>query len=161
MDISPGTKQTAIALRFPNGVAAVSDESMRAWMEYVYQQNPVPTNATGVPVDITLIDPNGNIINEPTVTSDTSGHFSFTYNTAKGVPGTYTALVTFQGSNSYWPSYSESTFVVAPAPTGTTAPTATPTSIADMYFIPLSIGIIVLIIIVFAVLVLLMLRKRP
>ena len=35
-----------------NGTAAVSDTSMANWMEYLYMQQPQPTNATGVTVNI-------------------------------------------------------------------------------------------------------------
>ncbi|MGD0644838.1 MAG: PQQ-binding-like beta-propeller repeat protein [Candidatus Bathyarchaeia archaeon] len=161
LDKSAGTTQPSIAMRFPNGVAAVSDASQTPWMEYVYMQNPAPTSATGVPVGITLIDPNGNIINEPSVTSDTSGHYSLNYKVSSGVPGTYTALATFSGSNSYWPSYSETSFTVDNAAKATPVPTATPTSVADMYFIPAIAGLFVLIIVGLIVLALLVLRKRP
>ncbi len=116
LDKSAGTTQTTIAARFPNGVPAVSDASQTAFMEYVYMQNPKPTSTTGVPVSITLLDPNGNIINEPTVTSDADGHYSLDFKTSSGVPGMYTALATFQGSNSYWPSHAEYTFMVDSAP---------------------------------------------
>jgi outer membrane protein assembly factor BamB len=37
-DVSPGTADYALRARFPNGVAAVSDESMSEWMLYVYKQ---------------------------------------------------------------------------------------------------------------------------
>ena len=37
-DISVGTQQTEQAARFPNGIAAVSDASQAAWMEYVYMK---------------------------------------------------------------------------------------------------------------------------
>ena len=47
-DISPGTQQYSIVARLPNGVPAVSDESMSQWMQYVYMQFPKPTNVTGV-----------------------------------------------------------------------------------------------------------------
>ncbi len=40
VDISAGTKQAEQAARFPNGVPVVADESMSAWMEYVYMQKP-------------------------------------------------------------------------------------------------------------------------
>ncbi|MGD0995860.1 MAG: PQQ-binding-like beta-propeller repeat protein [Candidatus Bathyarchaeia archaeon] len=160
LDISAGTTQSNIAARFPQGVAAVSDASMTPYMEYVYMQNPIPANTTGVLVQVTLIDPNGNTINLPTVTSDASGHYGLDYK-VPNVPGTYTAIATFSGTDAYWPSYSETTFQVDPAPAATPAPTATPTSVANMYFVPMSIGIIVLIIIVLAVVVLSMLRKRP
>ena len=40
IDTAAGTKQNEQAARFPNGVPAVSDASMSAWMEYVYMQKP-------------------------------------------------------------------------------------------------------------------------
>jgi len=49
---------------------------MTEWMEYLYQQQPMPTNATGVPVSIDVIDANGNYRNIGTATSDTTGAFS-------------------------------------------------------------------------------------
>ena len=48
IDTSAGTKDNEIATRFPQGVPAVSDDSMAPWMEYIYMQKPIPTNATGV-----------------------------------------------------------------------------------------------------------------
>ena len=55
-DISAGTRQKEQAARFSNGVPAVSDESMSSWMEYVYMQKPRPTNVTGVPTIISVVD---------------------------------------------------------------------------------------------------------
>ena len=43
MDISAGSKQNAVALNFPNGIPCVSEASQSRWMEYVYQQQPIPT----------------------------------------------------------------------------------------------------------------------
>ena len=34
---------------------AISDESMSSWMEYIYMQKPIPTNATGVTVTLALL----------------------------------------------------------------------------------------------------------
>ena len=68
-DVSPGTLDYALKARFPNGVAAVSDESVSAWMEYVYMQMPRPTNTVGVPVTIDVIDANGNYRNIGTATT--------------------------------------------------------------------------------------------
>ena len=62
MDISAGTTQTEQAADFPHGVPCASDTSMTAWMGYVYQQQPEPTNFTGVTVTLTAIDPNNNFI---------------------------------------------------------------------------------------------------
>jgi hypothetical protein len=45
-DTSPGTTDTSIKLRFPNGVPVVSDEIQSQWMLYVYKQFERPTNAT-------------------------------------------------------------------------------------------------------------------
>src|SRR3972149_9616597 len=59
-DISPSTNDAALQMRFPSGVAAVSDESMTPWMLYVYKQFERPTNATGVTVTIDVIAANGN-----------------------------------------------------------------------------------------------------
>jgi disulfide bond formation protein DsbB len=50
---------------------------------------------------------------------------------------------------------------VAEAPQATAAPTPTTASMADQYFLPVSIAIILAIVIVGAVLALLLLRKRP
>ena len=72
VDISAGTRQDEQAARFPNGVPAVSDESMGAWMEYVYMQKPMPTNAKGVEVSLDTLDPNGNFVHIGTATTDTS-----------------------------------------------------------------------------------------
>ena len=62
MDVSPGTQQSEQKDDFPNGVPCASDASMPTWMDYVYQQQPEPTNFTGVAVTLTAIDPNHNFI---------------------------------------------------------------------------------------------------
>ena len=54
-DISAGTTQDQQAADFPNGVPVASDASMKDWMGYVYQQKPLPTNFTGVPVTIDVL----------------------------------------------------------------------------------------------------------
>ena len=64
-----------------NGVPCVSDASQEAWMEYLYEQQAMPTNTTGVPVTINAIDPNGNYINLGTVTSNANGFYNFEVNT--------------------------------------------------------------------------------
>jgi hypothetical protein len=164
MDVSPGTTQSAIYYRFPNGVPCVSDASESAWMEYVYHQRPWPANATGVPVDITLIDPNHNIVNLPATTSDSSGHFSVAVNTntlAAG-PGMYTVIVSFPGTNAYYPSSAESSFVVTSAPP-TPIPTAPPvTGLASTGSLELGVAAVIIVIVVIGiVLAVLTVRKRP
>ena len=158
MDISAGTKQGERAYRFPNGVAAVSEDSMSPWMEYVYEQKGRPVNATGVPVSLIVLDSNGNYREIGTATSDADGFFSL--NWKPDIEGKYTVFASFAGSKGYYPSHATTAFTVdAAAPTP--APTATPTtSMTDAYFLPAVAGIIVAIVIVGIVLALLV-RKRP
>jgi hypothetical protein len=141
------------------GTPAISDSDQSAWMEHLYQQAPVPTNATGVPVSVYTIDPNGNYVSIGDTTTDMYGNFGISYTPA--VPGTYQIFATFKGSEAYGPS-SSSTFLTVdkPVTTNTPAPTAIPESLADAYFIPATIGVILTIIIVGAVIVI-MLKKRP
>jgi hypothetical protein len=158
-DISAGTKQATQQAVFPNGVPVSSDASMKDWMGYVYQQKPLPTNFTGVEVTIDVLDSNGNYRNIGTATTDTTGLYSLTW--TPDIPGNFLVVATFQGTNGYWPSYSETTFAVS-QPHPTTAPVATAApSMADQYILPGIVGIIVTIVIVGVVLALLMLRKRP
>ncbi|MCW3996823.1 MAG: PQQ-like beta-propeller repeat protein [Candidatus Bathyarchaeota archaeon] len=161
-DISPGTKQSGIALRFPNGVPAVSDSSQTKWMEYVYYQNPRPSDAVGVDVSLTIIDPNGNINNVGTTHSDANGVYAFqiTPDMTTAGPGLYTVIASFDGSGAYWPSKAESTFVINAAAPTATPPSTPPQSAADLYFLPAIAGLFVLIIVVAIVLGLLMMRKR-
>jgi hypothetical protein len=72
-DISAGTNQNEQAARFPNGVPAMSDASMKDWMAYVYMQKPRPQDATGVPIVISVLDANGNYREIGNVTSDADG----------------------------------------------------------------------------------------
>jgi hypothetical protein len=159
MDIAAGTTQTQQAADFPNGVPCASDASMTAWMEYVYMQKPEPTNFTGVPVTLSVLDSNGNYRNIGTATTDAFGSYSLTW--TPDIPGNFTVYANFAGTNGYWPSTAETHFY-ASAPAPTAAPTATPAaSVADTYFVPAIAGLFVLIIIVLALVVLSMLRKRP
>jgi hypothetical protein len=159
MDISAGTKQNQQAADFPNGVPCASDDSESAWMEYVYMQKPMPTNATGVPVTLSVIDSNGNYRQIGNTTTDASGTYSFSW--TPDIPGKYTVIATFAGSNSYWGSSAESAFTASAAPA-----TASPYPVVnlpptEMYFTISTVAIIIAIAIVGAVLALLMLRKRP
>lgn len=157
-DVSPGLSDTVISARFPNGVPAVSDESMSDWMLHVYKQFPEPNNATGLEININVIDANGNFRNIGTTTSDGSGTFSYVW--TPDIEGKYTVIASFAGSNSYWPSSDETAFAVAP-PIATATPqpeTAAPP--VEMYFMGSTVAIIIAIAIVGA-LVMMMLRRRP
>jgi outer membrane protein assembly factor BamB len=158
-DQSPGTKDDNRIARFPNGVPAVSEESQEEWMEYVYMQQPKPTNATGVDVVLSVIDPNDNCYEVGRTTGNANGIYQMTF--VPDVPGEYTLIATFPGSTSYYSSSAQTAFVVedaAPTPAPTDAPAE---SVADIYFVPAVAGIIVAIVIVVALQVLLLLKKRP
>jgi len=157
-DISAGTKSDALTARFPNGVPAVSDDSMTAWMEYVYMQMPKPTDATGVEVTLDAIDPNNNFVHIGTVTSDASGFYSYQW--TPDVPGKYTVIATFAGSKSYWPSQTETSISVSEAPTPTQPEPAAPLPPFEMYTLYATIAIIIAVAIVGLMLVRI-LRKRP
>lgn len=157
-DKSPGTEEYAQTARFPNGVPAMADEDMSAWMEYLYQQQPMPANAKGVEVTVDVIDANNNYRTIGKATSDASGAFSLMW--TPDIPGKYTVVAIFAGSKSYYASYAETSFGVDQAPEPTLAPTPQPQSIADQYFMPMSIGIIAAIVIVGALLALLLIRRK-
>jgi hypothetical protein len=162
IDTSGGTTQDIITTRFPNGLPAVSDDSMEAWMEYAYQQQIKPTNATGVPVNIDVLDSNGNYRNIGTTTSDANGQFSFTW--TPDIPGDYTVTTSFLGTESYYPSSAEAFFTVS-EPVATPLPTATTEGVATtndlmMYLVPSVLAIIIAIAIV-GVVIVMTLRKRP
>ena len=155
-DIAPGTKAYDVAARFPNGVPAVSDDSMTDWMQYVYMQYPRPSETKGVDVSISVIDPNGNVYDVGTATSDASGFYSCVFEPE--VPGKYTILSTFTGSKGYYGSFAETAINVEDAPTATEQPIVEEKqSIADLYFIPAVIAIIIAI----AIATVLILRKKP
>ncbi|MGA2682437.1 MAG: hypothetical protein ABSF44_11645 [Candidatus Bathyarchaeia archaeon] len=159
-DIAAGTKQTQQAANFPNGVPCASDASISQWMSYVYQQQPEPTNFTGVQVQIAVLDSNGNHYPIGTATTDASGMYTLSYTPT--IPGNYTVFATFAGTNGYWPSSAETSFV-AQSPAPTAAPTATPvTGLASNTTVEYGIiAIIIVIVIIGAVLALLVTRKHP
>ncbi len=158
MDVSPGTIDDPIKLRFPNGVPAVSDDSISDWMLYVYKQFARPTNATGVEVTISVLDSNGNYRNIGTTTSSADGFFSYSW--MPDITGEYKVYASFAGSAAYYGSHAESAFTVDEAPEPTAAPTQPPASVVEQYFIP-SVVAIILVIILIGVVLMLMVRKRP
>ena len=156
-DISAGTQQNEQAARFPNGVPVISDADMTEWMGYVYQGKARPSDATGVDVVVSVLDPNGNCYEVGTTTSDASGFFKVSFTPL--VPGDYTVIATFAGSEGYWGSSAETGISVESAPAATAPPTESPASAADLYFMPVSTGMIVAIVVVLALLVLLLRRR--
>jgi len=164
LDASPGTQEPTQKAMYPNGVPAVSEASETAFMNYLYEQQPYPTNITGVPVTISAVDPNGNYILLGQATSDASGTYCLTVNTNSltAGAGTYKVVASFAGSYSYAASSAETYFTVnsaAPTPAPTTPPV---TGIASTGTVLLGVvAIIIVVIIIGIVLAVLTLRKRP
>ena len=159
-DQSPsGRHNVAGSLDFAlKGTPAISDADQEAYMEHLFQGNTMPTNAKGVEVTLEAIDPNGNLVPIGTTTSDVNGNYGFAY--TPNVPGTYQIIATFAGSEAYGPS-SGTTYLAVGNEAATPAPTTTPTeSIADLYFIPATVGIIIAIVAI-GLIIILVLRKRP
>jgi hypothetical protein len=155
-DISAGTTQATQAANFPSGVPCVSDDSMSGWMEFVYMQQPCPTNVAGVDVTLDAIDPNNNFVHLGTATSDASGNFGFEWKTPD-VPGKYNIIATFAGSESYYASYAETYASVQEAPAATPPP---------QYPVPVDytltiVGMGIVLLIAIAIIGLLILRKKP
>ena len=111
----------------------------------------------GVTVDVSVLDPNGNFYSVGTTTSDGTGFYKVMF--TPEVPGEYTVLASFAGSNAYYGSYAETSVGVTEAPAATTAPTPTPAPPTDTYVLGLGITAIV-VIVVFGLIIILMLRRR-
>jgi hypothetical protein len=157
-DISPGTSTYALTARFPDGVPVVSDDGMTSWMEYVYMQYPRPADVTGVKVTISVLDPNNNVYEVATATTDENGAYSAVF--TPEVSGKYTVMASFAGSKSYVGSHAETAIDVNDAVSNVTPePTQAPQSMADLYFLPVSIVLIIAIVAVLALMILLF-RKR-
>jgi hypothetical protein len=158
LDMSPAAQDYASKVRFPNGVPAVADEEMSEWMDYLYMQNATllnnPPKPKGVSVRLSAIDPNNNVIDIGTVTSDSGGMFKKLW--TPSIEGEYTIYATFDGSNSYWGSYSETALGVVAAPAAATPepPQAPPDYTALMY------GILVAVIIAIVIGLIALFRKR-
>jgi hypothetical protein len=155
-DQSAGAKKKVQTGEF-NMVPAVSDESMGAWMEYIYMQKPCPSNTTGVTVLLQTLDPNGNFYDIGTTTTDAYGNFKLLWKPP--VAGEYSIIATFSGSESYWQSYAETALGVTEAPGATPGPTPVPASMTDTYIAAATAGIIAAIVVVGLVIVLIIRRR--
>ena len=114
MDVSPGTKDSEIMVRFPKGVPVVSDESMSEWMKYVYMQFERPSAVNGVPVKIEIVDPNGEYAWIGTATTDEDGNFAYSF--APQIKGQYMVIATFDGSGAFYGSHAITYLQTDPAP---------------------------------------------
>ena len=159
-DISAGASKNAVAANYPNGLPCVSDASMTQFMEAVYEQQPMPTNTTGVPVTISVTDSNGNCYPIGTATSSPSGFYSLTWTPT--ISGNFTVTATFAGTNSYYGSSATTAFYASnpPAtPASTEAPIGNVATQSTLEYI--GIAIIIVIVIIGAVLAILVTRKHP
>jgi hypothetical protein len=141
----------------------VSKDSMTTQMEYLHMQHPIDglnhnVTMTGVPITLTAIDSNGNVVNIGK--TSTSAHYG-TFEMAWTPPaeGTYKIIASFAGDDSYGSSAATTAIAVSTAPVITPTPTSTPTiqTPTEIYFAVSTLAIIIAITIVG----LLMLRKRP
>ena len=107
-----------------------------------------------------VLDSNGNYRQIGTAATDENGMYSLTW--TPDIAGNYTVYAQFAGTNGYWPSSAETSFVATGAH-ATEAPTATPTTglASESTVEYVGIAIIIVIIIIGAVLALLMMRKHP
>jgi outer membrane protein assembly factor BamB len=106
------------------GTPAIADEDMAEWMEYLYMNKPMPTDATGVPVMLQAMRSNGSIIDIGWATSDIMGHYEFKW--TPPAEDTYKILATFCGSESYWMSSAQTALLVEAAPEAPPEPTEEP-----------------------------------
>lgn len=123
-DQSVGSQKAATKLGLEYA-AAVSDPSQEGYMEYLYEQQSLPSNITGVKVHLTAFDPNNNTEDLGYVTSDASGLFHLSW--TPPVPGEYVVTASFAGSASYGPSLAKCALFVYTSPTAAVVPAATPT----------------------------------
>jgi outer membrane protein assembly factor BamB len=108
MDVSPGTKDAELSLRFADGVPVIADGYMSEWMLYVYKQRPRPANAVGVNVKLEAVAPDMSYMDLGSTTSDAYGNYAFSF--SPETEGTYTIIATFEGSGGYYGS-TDTTYV--------------------------------------------------
>lgn len=86
-------------------------------------QQPKPTNAKGVNVHLTAIDPNGNFQDIGTTTTDLNGKYAISW--TPPVEGTYHVTASFEGTDSYYTSQDTTYFAVNPVASPQVTPTPT------------------------------------
>jgi hypothetical protein len=136
VDQSPG--QTAIGVPAA-GTPAIADEYMDQWMAYLYMQQPMPTNATGVSVKISITDENGNLAYNTQVASDVLGHYAISWVPANN--GLYTVTAAFEGTNSYYASMAVTSIAIDNEPNS--VPTATPQVTSNPTTVPTATPVVI------------------
>jgi hypothetical protein len=124
-------------------------------MEYLHMQKQCPASATGVPISLDALDPNGNYVHIGDVTSDGySGTFGFTWEPE--VPGQYQVTATFMGDDSYGSSFATTYATVDEAP----AATATPEPQKATDYMPMMYALLAVGIVAILLMLVLIFRKR-
>ena len=153
-DQSPGTTCKGTPAK---GTPAISDNDMTAWMEYLYMQQSMPTNAKGVSIELKATDSSGQTTVIGTVTSDINGQFQAAW--TPPTSGLYTVTATFVGSNSYYSSHGQTAISVS-ATGATPAPSPESKGLSNdtlgMYIIVAA----VIIVIAIAIVAVLIVRKK-
>jgi outer membrane protein assembly factor BamB len=148
------------------GTPAIADEDMTPWVEYLHMQKPKPEDATGVPVKLAYMLPDGSWKDIDEVISDDHGTFGFAWTPPD--EGTYLVKALFSGSESYWPSDATTYVEVGAAPPEPATPAGVQEDINEAVdslndsFTPLFYGLVVAVVvaIVIGVVNLWVLRKR-
>jgi hypothetical protein len=104
---------------------AVSDESMQSWMEYIYMQKVIPTDAIGVQVTLTATSPSGQVTEIGTATTNIAGSYGIPW--TPNEEGQYLIKAVFSGTNAYGSSYDMTYLGVGPAQAQPTQPSQSPT----------------------------------
>jgi len=113
---------------------AVSDESMQSWMEYLYMQKVIPTDAIGVQVTLTATSPSGQVTEIGTATTNIAGSYGITW--TPNEEGQYLIKAVFAGTNSYGSSYDMTYLGVGSAEAQPTTSPAIPTSTPSLTTTP-------------------------
>ena len=161
-DQSAGAKAKIATGEF-SVVPAISDANQAAWMEYVYMQKPMPSNAVGVQVVLTAVAADGTRYTIGTATSDIGGSFGISW--APPAAGVYQVIANFAGTSSYGSSYATTHVAVgtaanAPNTSPSVSPSVAPPPTADpsteTYVLVAAVAVIVIVAAVAAI----FLRKR-
>jgi len=113
-DISPATESDAIKFRFPDGVPAVSDESMSEFMLYVYKDFARPTDTTGLKITVFAQNEVDQTFEIGTTTSDAMGKYSITWTPPK--EGNYKIYAYFDSTASFYGTTATNSLAVSSAP---------------------------------------------
>jgi hypothetical protein len=176
MDMSPGDQgsfQNPTApldsSTKPSTVPCVNAVSMKTLMEYLYEQKPIDgiwhnETITGVPVTLTAINSNNNVINIGTTT--TNGYYGvFMLPWTPPDQGTYTIMASFAGDDSYGSSSAATgvlvnTAATTPIPSSTTSTAPfTANDVANQLVVYIAVTAVAIILAI-AVATVLILRKK-